>query len=98
MALARGTTTAIADSHEIANVCGLDGLAFMIEDARRVPLDIKFMMPSCVPALPDEQAGASITAEDMRAFMGERRMRRPMRASMPPLRPFRAWWTAMRRS
>lgn len=71
MALARGTTTAIADSHEIANVCGLDGLAFMIEDARRVPLDIKFMMPSCVPALPDEQAGASITAEDMRAFMGE---------------------------
>ena len=71
MALARGTTTAIADSHEIANVCGLDGLAFMIEDARRAPLDIKFMMPSCVPALPDEQAGASITAQDMRTFMDE---------------------------
>lgn len=71
MALARGTTTAIADSHEIANVCGLDGLRFMIEDAQRAPLDIKFMMPSCVPALPDEQAGATITAEDMRAFMGE---------------------------
>ncbi|MFR3450768.1 MAG: hypothetical protein ACLTSX_03085 [Collinsella sp.] len=56
MALSRGTTTAIADSHEIANVCGLDGLAFMIEDASRAPLDIKFMMPPCVPALPDEQA------------------------------------------
>lgn len=69
MALARGTTTAIADSHEIANVAGLDGLEFMIEDARRAPLDIKFMMPSCVPALPDEQAGASITAADMHAFM-----------------------------
>lgn len=72
MALARGTTTAIADSHEIANVCGLDGLAFMVEDASRAPLDIKFMMPSCVPALPDEQAGAQITAADMEAFMAER--------------------------
>ena len=73
MALSRGTTTAIADSHEITNVCGLDGLAFMIEDASRAPLDIKFMMPSCVPALPDEQAGAVITAADMRAFMAEHR-------------------------
>ena len=73
MALARGTTTAIADSHEIANVCGLDGLAFMIEDAQRAPLDIKFMMPSCVPALPDEQAGAQISAADMEAFMDEHR-------------------------
>lgn len=73
MALSRGTTTAIADSHEIANVCGLDGLAFMIEDASRAPLDIKFMMPSCVPALPDEQAGAVITAADMRAFTDEHR-------------------------
>ncbi|WP_302153633.1 amidohydrolase family protein, partial [uncultured Enorma sp.] len=71
MALARGTTTAIADSHEIANVAGLNGLSFMMEDARRAPLDIKFMMPSCVPALPDEQAGASISAADMRAFMAE---------------------------
>ena len=69
MALARGTTCAIADSHEVANVAGLTGLEFMIEDARRAPLDVKFMMPSCVPALPDEQAGATITAEDMRAFM-----------------------------
>ena len=69
MALARGTTTAIADSHEIANVCGLTGLEFMIEDARRAPGNLRFMMPSCVPALPDEQAGAAITAEDMRAFI-----------------------------
>lgn len=72
MALARGTTTAVADSHEICNVCGLDGLSFMMADARRAPLDIKFMMPSCVPALPDEQAGASITAADMEAFIAER--------------------------
>lgn len=71
MALARGTTTAIADSHEIANVCGTDGLAFMIEDGRRAPITFKFMMPSCVPALADEQAGAEISAEDMRAFFEE---------------------------
>ena len=58
MAATRGTTTAIADSHEIANVAGLDGLRFMIEDGRRAPISIKYMMPSCVPALPDEQAGA----------------------------------------
>lgn len=71
MALSRGTTTAIADSHEICNVCGLDGLRFMIEDAHRAPGSIKFMMPSCVPALPDEQAGAEISAADMQAFIEE---------------------------
>lgn len=69
MAATRGTTTAIADSHEIANVAGLDGLRFMIEDGRRAPISIKYMMPSCVPALPDEQAGAVITAADMQAFL-----------------------------
>ena len=71
MAATRGTTTAIADSHEIANVAGLDGLHFMIEDGRRAPISIKYMMPSCVPALPDEQAGAVITAADMQAFFAE---------------------------
>ena len=71
MAATRGTTTAIADSHEICNVAGLDGLRFMMEDGKRAPISIKYMMPSCVPALPDEQAGAVITAEDMRAFMAE---------------------------
>ncbi|MDD6944980.1 MAG: amidohydrolase family protein, partial [Collinsella sp.] len=71
MAATRGTTTAIADSHEIANVSGLDGLRFMIEDGCRAPISIKYMMPSCVPALPDEQAGAVITAADMQAFFAE---------------------------
>lgn len=71
MASTRGTTTAIADSHEICNVAGLDGLRFMMEDGKRAPISIKYMMPSCVPALPDEQAGAVITAEDMRTFMAE---------------------------
>ena len=71
MAATRGTTTAIADSHEIANVAGLDGLRFMVEDGRRAPISIKYMMPSCVPALPDEQAGAEISAADMQAFFAE---------------------------
>ena len=69
MAATRGTTTAIADSHEICNVAGLDGLEFMVEDGRRAPISIKYMMPSCVPALPDEQAGAEISAQDMHAFI-----------------------------
>lgn len=71
MAATRGTTTAIADSHEICNVAGLDGLRFMMEDGKRAPISIKYMMPSCVPALPDEQAGATICADDMRAFMAK---------------------------
>ena len=71
MAATRGTTTAIADSHEIANVAGLDGLRFMVEDGRRGPISIKYMMPSCVPALFDEQAGAEISAADMQAFFSE---------------------------
>ncbi len=69
MVAVHGTTTAIADSHEICNVAGLAGLEFMIEDGKRAPIDIKFMMPSCVPALPDEQAGADISAKDMRDFI-----------------------------
>ncbi len=71
MVAVRGTTTAIADSHEICNVAGLTGLEFMIEDGKRAPISLKFMMPSCVPALPDEQAGADITAKDMRTFIAE---------------------------
>lgn len=50
-------------------MAGLDGLRFMIEDGRRAPISIKYMMPSCVPALPDEQAGAVISAADMQAFL-----------------------------
>lgn len=70
-ALAHGTTTAIADPHEIVNVCGLEGFRFMVEDARRAPGTVSFMMPSCVPALPNEQAGACVTADDMRAYIAE---------------------------
>lgn len=60
-----GTTTIIADPHEITNVCGLSGLDYMIEASKGTSLDIKWMLPSCVPATPFEHAGAAIAAEDM---------------------------------
>lgn len=61
-----GTTTIIADPHEIANVCGLKGVDYMIEAAKGTALDIKMMLPSCVPATPFEHAGAVIDAEAMK--------------------------------
>lgn len=58
----RGTTTIVADPHEIANVAGLDGIRFMIEASRNLPLDVYFMLPSCVPATRFENAGAVLDA------------------------------------
>lgn len=63
----RGTTTVIADPHEIVNVCGLGGLSYMLGAAERAALDIRFMVPSCVPCTGFEHAGAELRAEDMAA-------------------------------
>ena len=60
-----GTTTALADPHEIANVAGMDGLSYMIDASQNVGIDIRYMMPSCVPATNMENSGAVITAQDM---------------------------------
>jgi adenine deaminase len=60
-----GTTTIIADPHEIVNVCGMDGMNYMLEAAKETKLDIKYMLPSCVPATPFENAGAVIDASTM---------------------------------
>ena len=60
-----GGTTIIADPHEIVNVCGIDGLDYMMEAAKNTKMDIKFMLPSCVPATPHEHAGATIDAAKM---------------------------------
>lgn len=59
-----GVTTVIADPHEIANVCGIDGLTYMNEASKNIPLDVNLMLPSCVPATPFEHSGAVLTAED----------------------------------
>ncbi len=65
-----GTTTIISDPHEITNVCGLSGLEYMIEASKGTALDIKWMMPSCVPATPFEHAGAVVAAKDMEPEFG----------------------------
>lgn len=64
-----GTTTIIADPHEIANVCGLRGLRYMLDAANHTKLNIIHAMPSCVPATPFEDAGAVIEAQDMEELL-----------------------------
>ena len=61
-----GGTCIIADPHEIVNVCGIVGLDYMMEAAKNTALDIQFMIPSCVPCTPFENAGAIIDASKMR--------------------------------
>src|SRR5262245_22540892 len=68
-ALPWGTTTVVLDPHEIANVFGVDGVRAMLRSADEVPLDVFVMMSSCVPASPFESNGATVTAEDIAAFL-----------------------------
>lgn len=65
MLVPHGATTIIADPHEIVNVCGITGLDYMMKAAEGTALDIKYMLPSCVPATPFEHAGAVLNAPDM---------------------------------
>jgi adenine deaminase len=65
----RGTLTAVTDLHEIANVCGIAGLKFVMDWAERLPLDMLFMAPSCVPATHLETAGARISCEDVQQIL-----------------------------
>lgn len=61
----RGTTTIIADPHEIANVKGIAGIKYIIEGSENIPLDIFIMLPSCVPSTPFENSGSVLKAEDL---------------------------------
>lgn len=61
-----GTSTIIADPHEIVNVCGMEGLEYMVQAAKNSPMDIRFMIPSCVPATPFESSGAVVEGEQMK--------------------------------
>lgn len=69
-----GTTTIIADPHEIANVCGINGINFMLNESKEVPLNTYFMMPSCVPSTPFENNGADLTVELMEPFVSNDRI------------------------
>lgn len=61
----RGTTTIIADPHEITNVCGMDGVDYIIKASKNIPLDVKVQLPSCVPATPFETSGAILSDKDI---------------------------------
>ena len=73
LAVPRGTTLVIADPHEIVNVCGLAGADYMSRATARTPLDVRLMLPSCVPATPFETSGAVIDSKEIaKAFRGKR--------------------------
>jgi adenine deaminase len=69
--LPHGTTTVVIDPHEIANVFGLDGVRALLDSAEGVPLDFFVMVSSCVPASEFESSGATVTAEDIAAYLAE---------------------------
>jgi len=69
--MVNGTTAIVSDPHEIANVLGIEGICFMLEDSRSIPFDIFFMAPSCVPATCLETAGANLSASDLLELKNE---------------------------
>ncbi len=70
--VARGVTTIIADPHEIANVKGLDGIKYIIEESKDIPLDVYVMLPSCVPATDFENSGAILEAKELKTLIDEK--------------------------
>ena len=68
--LPHGVTTVITDPHEIANVAGVKGIQFMLDASENLPLDVRVMLPSCVPATSFEKGGAELYAEDLEQFIG----------------------------
>jgi len=69
--LPNGTTTVVIDPHEIANILGQEGIRFMAESARGVPLNVFIMLPSCVPATHMETSGANLKATDLNPLLKE---------------------------
>ncbi len=69
LAVVHGTVGTVSDPHEIANVCGWEGVEFMIENGRKVPFKFNFGAPSCVPATIFETAGAALTSDDVKKLL-----------------------------
>ncbi|MFN3999751.1 adenine deaminase [Algoriphagus sp.] len=69
LAVVHGTVATISDPHEIANVCGMEGVEYMIENGNQVPFKFYFGAPSCVPATPFETAGGEINAGEIEKLM-----------------------------
>lgn len=72
--LPHGVTTIVADPHEIANVSGTDGIDFMLEASEGIPLEVLLMLPSCVPATPFENAGATLEHADLEPYYSHSRV------------------------
>lgn len=72
IALRNGVTTVIADPHEIANILGSNGIDFMISESELTPLDIYFMIPSCVPATKYEENGYTLNADDVKKYLNNK--------------------------
>ena len=66
--LPHGTTTVITDPHEIANVMGTDGIEYMLQATADLPVDVRFMLPSCVPATPLDESGAILDYRSIDSF------------------------------
>lgn len=73
-AMLRGTTTFIVDPHEAANVAGTDGIDYILEQTEDLAANVFVMMPSCVPAVPGEENGATLTAKDMQPYLSNPRV------------------------
>ena len=69
LAVVHGTVATVSDPHEIANVCGMKGVEFMIENGKTVPFKFNFGAPSCVPATVFETAGATLNADDVEKLL-----------------------------
>ncbi|HWX22645.1 MAG TPA: adenine deaminase [Candidatus Binatia bacterium] len=69
-----GTGAVVIDPHEYANVLGLDGIRYVMESSKNLPVDFFIMLPSCVPATPFETAGARLTADDLRLMIADERI------------------------
>jgi len=70
----KGTTTVVADPHEIANVWGAAGIEYMLNASEHLPMNILFTLPSCVPATQMETSGAKLGAEDLKKFFSHERI------------------------
>jgi adenine deaminase len=69
-----GTGAVVIDPHEYANVLGLDGIRYVLESSKNLPIDFFIMLPSCVPATAFETAGARLTADDLRLMIADARV------------------------
>lgn len=71
--VAHGTTTVITDPHEITNVMGIDGVEYMIQASQNLPIDVHFMMPSCVPATEIDESGAELDCKDIDLYLDNKK-------------------------